>query len=91
MAKHEYTWDKLRQEHPGKYENTISPVPEPVYWFHVTIIIEYPAVNVFINNSKKPSLTVEQLISQREGWIGGQDIFWVSSEIVGNLRKESTN
>jgi len=77
-----YTWDKLRQEDPGKYENAISPVPEPNDWFHVTIIIEFPAVSVYVNNSKKPSLTVEQLISRKEGWIG----FWVGNNSEGYFK-----
>jgi len=78
----EYPWYKLRQEHPEKYENTISPVPEPNDWFHVTIIIKYPTVNVFVNNSEKPSLTIEQLISRRVGWIG----FWVGNNSEGYFR-----
>jgi len=78
----EYTWNKLRQEHPEKYENTISPVPEPTDWFHVTIIVKYPTVNVFVNNSDEPSLTIEQLISRKEGWIG----FWVGNNSEGYFR-----
>ncbi len=78
----EYSWNKLRQEHRGEYENTISPVPEPSDWFHVTILIEYPAVNVYVNNSTKPSLTIDQLISQRIGWIG----FWVGNNSEGYFR-----
>ncbi len=78
----EYPWYKLRQEHPEKYENTISPVPEPTDWFHVTIIIKYPTVKVFVNNSEKPSLTIEQLISRKEGWIG----FWVGNNSEGYFK-----
>lgn len=78
----EYTWYKLRQEHPEKYENTINPVPEPADWFHVTIIIKYPTVKVFVNNSEKPSLTIEQLTSRKEGWIG----FWVGNNSEGYFR-----
>jgi hypothetical protein len=78
----EYTWNKLRREHPEKYENQISPVPEPTDWFHVTIIINYPNVDVFVNNSDKPSLTIEQLISRREGWIG----FWVGNNSEGYFK-----
>lgn len=78
----EYTWYILRKEHPEKYENAISPVPEPIDWFHVTIIIKYPTVNVFVNNSEKPSLTIEQLTSRKEGWIG----FWVGHNSEGYFR-----
>lgn len=78
----EYTWYKLRNEHPEKYENPIFPVPEPTDWFHVTIIVDYPNVKVFVNNSDKPSLTVEQLSSRKEGWIG----FWVGNNSEGSFR-----
>src|SRR5215213_6385405 len=29
-----YDWPKLRNEFPGKYENTVTPVPDPEEWFH---------------------------------------------------------
>jgi hypothetical protein len=79
------TWFKLREDAPGKYENPVSPVPDPNDWFHATIIINYPFVNVYLNNSSAPSLTVEQLSSQKQGWIG----FWVGNNSEGwfkNLR-----
>ncbi len=66
----EYPWHRLREEHPEKYENTLSPVPDPNNWFHVTIIIESPNINVYVNNSEKPSLTVEQIGEINEFWIG---------------------
>ena len=28
-----YPWDKLRAEHPGKYEQAVTPVPDPNNWF----------------------------------------------------------
>ncbi|MEN8123470.1 MAG: family 16 glycoside hydrolase [Bacteroidota bacterium] len=75
----EYTWHKLRKNHPEKYENLVSPVPEPTDWFHVTIKIDYPNVKVFVNNSHESSLTIEQLSSRKEGWIG----FWVGNNSEG--------
>jgi hypothetical protein len=29
ISHHENTWYKLREEHPGKYENKLDPVPDP--------------------------------------------------------------
>ena len=54
-----YTWDKLRQDHPGKYENKVNPVPQPEGWFHVKIVVEGSDVNVFVINAPKPSLAVK--------------------------------
>lgn len=78
----EFPWYKLRKEHPEQFENLINPVPEPNEWFHVLIIIKYPAVEVFVNNSEKPSLSIEQLSSQKTGWIG----FWVGNNSEGYFR-----
>ncbi len=77
-----YTWYKLREEAPGKYENIINPVPNPEEWFHATIVIEYPKIKVFVNNSEKPSLTINQLSSRKEGWIG----FWVGNNSEGYFK-----
>ena len=78
----DYTWNKLRKEHPGKYENHLMPVPDPTDWFHATIIVDYPVVKVFVDNSDEPSLIVKQLSSRKEGWIG----FWVGHNSEGYFR-----
>lgn len=75
----EFTWYKLRQEYPGEYENPVNPVPDPNDWFHVTIKIHYPAVKVFVNDSDDASLEVNQLSSQKGGWVG----FFVGSTSEG--------
>ena len=59
--------------------NPALPVLEPTGWFHVTIVVNYPIVKVFVNNFDEPSLTVEQLSSRKEGWIG----FWVGNNSEG--------
>lgn len=66
----EYTWYKLRQEHPGEYENAVNPVPNPNEFFHAKIVIENSSVDVYVNNSEKPSLSVEKLTKRESGWIG---------------------
>ena len=78
----EYTWFKLRNEFPDKYENIVSPVPEPNEWFQVTIVINYPVVKVYVNNSEKTSLMIELLSNRKEGWVG----FWVGNNSEGYFR-----
>ena len=78
----EYPWYRLREEHPEKYENPVLPVPDPAGWFHATIIVDYPYVKVFVNNSDEASLTVKQLSSRKEGWIG----FWVGHGSEGYFK-----
>ncbi len=86
----EYPWYKLRKEHPKKYENKLNTILDPNDWFHVTITIDYPNVEVFVNNSNEPSLKISQLSSRKEGWIG----FWVGNNSEGyfkNLKIISDN
>ena len=78
----DYGWRRLREEHPGVYESEPIPVPDPNEWFHVTIDVDHPTVKVFLNNSEKASLTVEQLSARKEGWVG----FWVGSYSEGEFK-----
>ena len=78
----EFTWSILREEFPGKYENPVIPVPDPNEWFHVTIIIKKPVVEVYVNNSEMSSLKVEALSPQESGWIG----LWVGNNSEGYFR-----
>lgn len=75
----QYSWYKLRTEHPGKYENKVAPVPEPDEWFHATIQVAYPEVKVYVNHSSEPSLVVNQISTREKGWIA----FWVGNNSEG--------
>jgi hypothetical protein len=55
------TWEHLRKNTPGKYENRIVPVPDPDDWFHARIEVDEREVRVFANGANTPSLTVERL------------------------------
>jgi len=78
----DFTWQKLRKEHPGVYENAIMPVPDPNGWFHASIVVDFPQIKVFINNSDVASFTVEQISTRKSGWIG----FWVGSNSEGQFK-----
>jgi len=84
----EHTWFKLRQKYPKKYENAVIPAPEPSEWFHVTVVVNYPSVKVYINHAKEPSLDINQISTHKKGWIG----FWVGNNSDGyfkNLKIET--
>ena len=70
-----YTWNKLRQERNGVYEKALINPPDPNGWFHARIEIAGDQVTVFVNDDKKPSLTVTKLTSVTTGklglWVGG--------------------
>jgi len=76
ISKPKYDWNFLRQNYPGKYENPIEPAPDPNDWFQVKIVIEFPMVSVYVNESKEPVLDVEQISQRSDGKIG----LWVDSE-----------
>lgn len=78
----EFTWQKLRTEHPGVYENEPTPTPDPNGWFHATIEVNHPTVKVYINNAEEPSLSIQQLNERKTGWIG----FWVGSNSEGEFK-----
>ena len=70
-----HDWDALRERNPGKYENEVNPVPDPNDWFHARIVISFPEIKVYVNDSKEPSLIVHELNTRGEGkfglWIDG--------------------
>lgn len=80
-------WSVLRNAFPGKYENPINPVPDPVDgWFHTTIIVDHPTVKVYVNESEDPTLEVEQLTHQKQGkiglWVGNNSEGWFKNLII---------
>jgi hypothetical protein len=77
-----FPWYVLREKFPDKYENVVDPVPNPDDWFHATIVIEYPSIKVYVNNSSTPSLVVDQLSDRKKGWLG----FWVGTTSEGDFR-----
>lgn len=83
-----YPWDKLRKDHPGKYEQAVTPVPDPNEWFHARIVIASPQVSVFVDGAKEPSLIVSQLSDRKKGllglWAGGS-----ASAAFANLTVEA--
>jgi hypothetical protein len=76
-----YPWHKLRTDHPGKYEQPVSPVPDPNAWFHVRVVVAHPKVSVFVNEAKEPSLVVNQLSDRKKGLVG----LWVGNTSGGDF------
>jgi hypothetical protein len=76
-----YTWNKLREEFPGKYEKPIEPAPNPTSWVHVRIVVASPNVSVYVNGNSQPSLAVEKLSQRTSGSLG----FWVGNGSAGDF------
>jgi len=65
-----YTWEKLRKEFRGQYENPIPNPPDPDSWIHMKLVLDYPYMTVYINNRPDPVFRIQQLNSRRSGKIG---------------------
>jgi hypothetical protein len=57
----EHTWEHLRKEKPGQFEQPVRPVPDPDGWFHARIQVTSAEVQVFVDDAKAPSLVVARL------------------------------
>lgn len=85
-----FGWDKLRAEHPGEYEQPVSPAPDPNSWFHVRITVESKTISVYVNGKSSPALTVTPLVHTEGELIG----YWVGSTSAGdwkNFKMTSAN
>jgi hypothetical protein len=61
---------KLRKEHPGAYENKVTPVPDMDAWFHATIVIKGKQLTVYVDHSATPSLKATMLSDRSDGLFG---------------------
>lgn len=78
-----YTSQKLRAEHPGKYEQALDPAPKPDDWFHARVVVASPKVSVFINDENQPCLVVTQLSDRMKGLVG----LWGGGAVGGDFAK----
>lgn len=72
MSLPDYPYDKLRKDKPGIYENSVTPVPDPVDWFHARVVIKEQWITVYVNHNELPSLHVHLL----NDWKGGKFGLW---------------
>lgn len=78
----EFTWQKLRTEFPEQFENKVHPVPNPEDYFHARLVVNWPSVQVFVENATTPSLDVQMKSTFRKGKIG----FWVGNGSDGTFK-----
>ena len=80
MKGSKYGWQYLRENFPGKYES--GATIQNNEWFHVRLEIKDTAVEVFVNNSKEPVLTVDDL---KNGNSIGSVGLWTWNAYYANL------
>jgi hypothetical protein len=77
-----FDWPVLRSQFTDKYEQPISPAPDPNDWFHARIELNDKKIVVFVNGSKTPALIVESLQT-----IPGKKIgYWVGNNSFGDWK-----
>ncbi len=59
------TWEYLRKNYPGQFEQPVNPVPDPDDWFRARIEVTDKQVRVFVNGAKAPSLVVDRLATDK--------------------------
>jgi hypothetical protein len=64
-----HTWQRLRSERPGQFEQAIDPPPDPDGWFHARIVLAGGRVEVYVNGAARPSLAVEDLGAAKGGGV----------------------
>lgn len=70
IARPAYTWQVFRAEFPGRYENSITPPPDPNSWVHLRIVVSDSTITVFINGNSSPGLAVESRGQRKTGSVG---------------------
>jgi hypothetical protein len=75
------TWQKLRTEQPGKFEQAVSPVPDPNMWFRARVVVANPKVSVFVADAKDPCLVVNLLNERKKGLVG----LWAGNNSGGDF------
>ena len=76
-----YTWQKLRAERPGIFEQPVNPAPDPNAWFHVRVVVASPKVSVFVGDAKEPCLVVTRLNDRTNRLVG----LWVGNNSGGDF------
>ena len=77
----DFPWNVLRETQNAKYEKAIPSAPDPNEWFHVRIVVDYPHITVYVNNSASPCLIVDKLNDRQAGKIG----LWVGNSSGGEF------
>jgi hypothetical protein len=76
-----HSWQQLRTDQPGKYEQAVNPVPDPNAWFHARVVVADPKISVFVGDAKEPCLVVNLLSDRKTGLVG----LWVGNNSGGDF------
>jgi hypothetical protein len=66
----DWSWDKLRKEHPGRYEQPVAASLDGDNWVHVRVVVRRPDVKVYLDHAAEPALVVSELSGRNGGLVG---------------------
>jgi len=78
-----WPWSRLRAESPGKYEDSVRPIPDPTGWVPLRLVVTRTQVSVYANGGDAPDLMVARLGDARPGPIA----FWVGNNSRGDFAR----
>jgi len=78
-----FTWKYLRENRTGEFEKGITNAPQPNDWFVMSVTIKKKTIEVFINQSTQPALTINKLSKFYRGKIG----LFVGANSGGDFRQ----
>ncbi|MCP5112600.1 MAG: hypothetical protein GY953_17370 [bacterium] len=81
MSHPEYTWFKLRNETPSKYEAYVDLVPGE--WTQVKIVVKGTDARLYVHGSEQPTLIVKDL---KRGNVSGGVALWLEASTVAYFR-----
>lgn len=61
VAMPKQTWQYLRKNFPGIYEQEVPESPDPNDWFHARFVVKKESIQVYVNQSTKPCLDIKRL------------------------------
>lgn len=76
----EFTWNRLRQEFPGKYETYVDLVPGE--WTKVKIEVQGEKARLYVHDAQQPTLIVNIL---HQGVTKGAIALWISVGTVAHF------
>lgn len=77
----EYSWNVLRESHPGRYEAAIEPAPDPAEWVHLRLVLDGQSLSAYVNDAEQPALVVERISDRDHGSVG----LWVGNGSEGDF------
>jgi len=77
-----WPWDRLRSGQPGVFEQAVPASLDPNGWIHVRLRVRGADVDVFLDGTDTPVLSVVNPSSHRSGGVG----YFVHGTSVGDFR-----